>query len=203
MLIIVGVSATGLGQIPRETAARLYSPLRDPNLSQEDRIKQFAIWVSSYFPPVSDLSGITLEEVTSRKAVHLGKTVSVSPDVQKGPTVERMSPEEFEAMTDVDALTRSSQYILRVNPDIYRENFERAHWRQDSDKSESVAWPQLKILVVWCGMDVGDCIWAVSRFREELDNTPTIRRPVSIQSIPFGNHFVSFIYSTPSEVRYL
>lgn len=198
------VAATGIGQLPLppqspQTAApkgqtqRIYSPLRDPNLSHSERLTLFSTWVTSYYPPISDLSEITPEGIDARKALHLADSPFYDPE--KKPSVEHMSPLQLSSVTDFDALERSSGHLTRINSAVYLRNFQRAHWFDDSTEPEERVWPQLKVLVVWCDMDMVDCIWAASRFSERLKDLSRgnkgVVRNIEIAKFEGGNHFVS------------
>ncbi len=96
---------------------------------------------------------------------------------------------------DFDVLERSSGFLTRINPAVYLRNFQRAHWFDDSMPPEEKVWPGLKVLVLWCDMDVGDCIWAASRFHERLMNPDYARiegkrRNIEMVKFEDGNHFV-------------
>ena len=193
---MLAVSGVGIGSIPIGSS-KLYSPLRDQSLSASEKLEQFAIWVSSYYPPIDNLSEVELEDLTSRKPLHLPE--SPHHDPQMRPTIEQMSLDEFASMTDVGALDRSSQFLIRVNQTIYRRNFERAHWFDSNIPLNERIWPNLKILVLWCNMDMVDCIWAISHFhrrwKNHLDdiNQPGWEKCRNIEFLKFegGNHFVS------------
>ncbi|EKM50136.1 uncharacterized protein PHACADRAFT_130755 [Phanerochaete carnosa HHB-10118-sp] len=136
-----------------------YSPLRDASLSLDERINLARLRLSYYFSTVDDFKSITAEELNARVPMH----ESPLEDPSKTPTLLRMSKEERDAIGDRDAFVRSTLHIIRIAPDVFRENFERALFRLDG------ILPKIRIVCAWGDETMSDCVFATKIIWDRLE----------------------------------
>lgn len=195
---ISGVFTSAIGE-----PAQIDSSLDYQSLTAAQKAQFSMTLVSSYYPPIDNLAEATPVRFGPRGALHLSDPLQHDLLVEKRPTVELMSPEELNSVTDSGALERSSGFFLRLNPAILKKNFERAHWLDSAMPLDEHEWPDLKLLVVWCDMDMNDCILAAARISQKLDSrldrSESSRegekpngRKTQFAKFEAGNHFVSF-----------
>ncbi|EKM50157.1 uncharacterized protein PHACADRAFT_264726 [Phanerochaete carnosa HHB-10118-sp] len=139
-----------------------YHPFRDASLSMDERIDFSEVWLSYYFSTVDDFKSITPEELSARSPLHESSLES-PPDSSKTPTLLRVSKEVRYAIRDRDAFVRSSLPILRITPNVFRENFERALFRTDGTM------PAIRIVYAWCDETMGDSISAAKFTWDRLE----------------------------------
>lgn len=191
-------SLTTIGEPPPEG---VYSPLRDASLTLHQRGQLFATWVSAYYPTVpSVLSNYTISEIMARQLqADTPEYKSSLPSHKRLSTVERMSKDELKQTTDFGILNRSSEAMRLVPRDIFRQNVRRALWEPEADPHSAdgrIAFPALKVLVIWFSMSMGDCVWAAKvlsdrKNEEDRKEGGTKRRNVEFECVDGANHFVS------------
>ncbi|KAJ3555733.1 hypothetical protein NM688_g2410 [Phlebia brevispora] len=160
----------------------VYYPLRDANLSLEERKTLFSTWVSFYFTPVEDLDAVTEEQLARRQALHEGRG-----DVETSvtPTVMRMSKEQHESVADLGVLQRSYNSIRLLTKKTYGDNFRRSLFDAGG------VWPDVDVLFIWCDSSMSDCIWAAKDVADQVRasaGNPAARRVQMVKLA--GNHFV-------------
>lgn len=183
-----------------------YHPFRDAALSMDARIRRAMVWLSHYFTPVPALDGVTPALLAARTALH-DSAPAPNPDspadaaaaaadagTAKTPTLLRLAPAERAALQDPAALVRSSLPLLRIAPDVFAANFERALFDTRG------ALRGVGVLVAWCAESMGDAVWCAKviagRVAEreaegEGEGEGKVRREVRIVRLEGANHFVS------------
>lgn len=170
------------------------------SLSLEQRTKDFATWVSVYYPPVppSALSTYSVADLLARQELAATPAYKGSlSSFQRISTMERMSKADVQQTTDFSIMERSSEVMRAIPREIFWNNTRRALWEPEVDPNcgEEVTFPHLKVSVLWCNMTIGDCIWAVkllfARKAEEDAIGESRRRDVVFRCMEGANHFVS------------
>jgi len=116
-----------------------------------------------------------------------------------------MAPDEFNDVTDIGVLERSNQNFRKIKPEVYQTNLHRALGIDEPQPSADPAtsevrfvWPKVKVVVVWCDMGMGDCVWAAVKIREKIDEFEQTlgkdggkrpRRKVEFRKLAGANHF--------------
>lgn len=165
--------------IPLPFPRQLSSPLQDPTMSIEELPTVFARWVSGYYPhgdlDTSLFSTMSETEVFSR----FEPRPSVSPQA----TTDRMSPETFAKVIDIEGVTRSHMpFISKIDTKIYANNLRAALL--------SNVLRGARFEFVWCPLSppvMGYASWALSHTLKEIEVT----RGVRMQTFKGANHFVS------------
>ncbi|THG96355.1 hypothetical protein EW026_g5466 [Hermanssonia centrifuga] len=182
-VVMYDPSNTSLGESPPE---RVYNPLRDPALTLEQRGKLFLTTISRYMTAIPDPSSVTEEALNARTSLHEAPA-GTAMDASKSPTVLRMTPSEFDSVTDYDALERSNELLRHVAREVYNDNFRRALLDTGG------VWKDVRVLYVWCDMSVSDCIWATKQVAQRLEEVgKQDSRMVQFERLTGANHFVSF-----------
>lgn len=148
------------------------------------------------------MSTYTVEDLIARQQLADDPSFKESLPVEymKTSTVERMTSEELERMTDPGVVERSAQAMRAVPRDIYKDNARRALWEPEVDPdlgAGEVTFPNLSVLVLWFDMTMGDCIWAVKTLHDahasERLKEGSKAREVEFVCLKWLNHFVSII----------
>ncbi|KAH9851679.1 alpha/beta-hydrolase [Lenzites betulinus] len=169
---------------------------RNPSAPAEVQAAEFALAVSSYFPP------FTLPECVDppptydppRRALHLA---SDPVDPRYMPTSSKMTPEALRSLTYA-AVWEDSQHLLwAIGYDVYRRNLARALYDcriirdQDGSGALEKVWPGMRVHLLWCDMSIGDCLWASAVIHAQYPEAhPEHRRPVEFHRLEGTNHFV-------------
>ncbi|KAH7928984.1 hypothetical protein BV22DRAFT_1030006 [Leucogyrophana mollusca] len=191
---IYAANHTALGEPAFEG---LYSPFRDPTLTSVDAIvDRFLTWISSYYPQ-EELAGEPSalgKKLIARASQELHVT-NPSVDPRWTPTVSRMSSDELKSITDNDALLRSQILLEGIQPSVYKEIIHSGLldcYLTDESGTEKMIWPQLKVKIIWCDMDVGDVLWAAYKLRgisEEFIKKHGKGRSLEVLNFEKTNHF--------------
>ncbi|OCH88675.1 hypothetical protein OBBRIDRAFT_779689 [Obba rivulosa] len=167
----------------------IYSPWRDPSLSEESRIKAFGSWISTYCLPLVSLTGDAATIAARKPLLENGSNRPVT-------TVARMTPDELASTTDMAAFEHSQMLVLGVNPIILRDNVQRTliDARFDVDSGgKKVLWPALQVKAVWCDMTIGDVVlWhfrLLQRWKTEQQLGHGGARPFEVFRFEKANHF--------------
>ncbi|EKM49786.1 uncharacterized protein PHACADRAFT_179168 [Phanerochaete carnosa HHB-10118-sp] len=108
-------------------------------------------------------------------------------DPSKRPTIERMSKDELESITDAGVLERSSMKLFQASRDVLYPNVLRALVDTQG------VWPDVNVLVFWCDESMHDCIWA-AKFISDLGRAPSAegkqKRRIDVERLWGVNHFV-------------
>ena len=164
-----------------------YHPFRDASLSPDERVNLAQVWLGYYFSAVHDLDSVTPELLNSRTPLHENALES-SVGYSKTPTTLRMSKEECESMKDRDALVRSSMHILRMTPEVFRGNFERALFDTGG------VLPGIRIVYAWCDESMTDSVYAAKYTLDRLKAARaegTVVRDIDFYKLEGCNHVVS------------
>jgi hypothetical protein len=114
-------------------------------------------------------------------------------------TVERMSLEDFQSMTDFGVMSRSTEAMRAVPRGVYELNTTKALWDPELDPdvdqgTKCITFPHLSVLVLWFDMSMGDCIWATKLLAEQRElyanGTSSKARHIDFVCLPGKNHFV-------------
>ncbi|KAI0075966.1 hypothetical protein K474DRAFT_1645816 [Panus rudis PR-1116 ss-1] len=166
-----------------------YWPHLDMSISVEERMSRFLVWLSSYYPKVTDLSAVTTEVIGNRVPLHdLVNSTTLIPT--PAPTASRIPPD----ITDFAAFALMPTSVGKVDTDVPRWNTHRAlHLRPypshpDFTPPCSIIWPSAKVVVVWSEMDMNECILAAASLSKKV-NAGTTGREVRFVKFEGANHF--------------
>ena len=179
-------SACGIGP-----AEGIYHPFRDSTISVEDRIRIAKYWLSYYFTKVSDLDGVTHEDLASRVALH--ETPEFQGDATKTPTLLRIPAERLKDYCDYDALARSSLPILRISMKVFADTYELALFDTGG------VLPNVGVVMAWGDESMGDVIGAAKSTWDRVKAKQTggiQRRHIDFYRIEGGNHMASGHHSS-------
>lgn len=167
----------------------VYIPFEDLSLSAAECARLGAIWLSYYFTPVPDLDVVTDELLASRVGQHESITSQEGiPDIDKAPTLLKMSAEEIEAVRDPEAIVRTSMPFLRMAPSVYARNFEKAYFDTNG------VLPRVNIVVAWGAETFPHSVWAAKAFLDRMKAEQPLekrRRDITFYRLVGCNHFVS------------
>lgn len=167
----------------------MYAPFTDPSLSPPESARLGAIWLSYYFTPVPDLDVVTDELVAARVGQHESTASQENTlDADKTPTLLKMSAEEAEAISDPEALVRTSIPFLRIVPSVYARNFEKAFF------DTSGVLPRVDIVVAWGAETFPLAVWGAKTFLDRVkaeQPREKHKREIAFYRLEGCNHFVS------------
>lgn len=172
----------------------IYYPFKDPKVTLEGLPDLFSTWVSTLYPPVSDLS-VTDSELAARKDIF-----ETTGDPKDKPTWERMTQAEHDSIRDPTVVHRSGGRILGpgMNKDIFLNNYKKALLDTNGVLSN------VDVLILWCNQAVSDCVYGAKLISEGLRETAEDqKRKARIQKIDGANHFVSYRYPFAGRIHAL
>ncbi|KAI0669171.1 alpha/beta-hydrolase [Trametes maxima] len=167
---------------------------RNPSAPAEVQVAEFAVSVSSYYPPIAlpDVIDPPPTYDPPRRAMHESAD---EVDPKHTPTTSRMTPEVLRSVTHPVIFEQNQHLTWAINRDVCKANLLRALYDcrfDDGSGMMKAVWPALKVHVVWCNMTVGDCAWAAAVIRARYSGaTPEHRRPLKFHKLGGANHFVS------------
>ncbi|KAI0826820.1 alpha/beta-hydrolase [Trametes gibbosa] len=190
--IMFDPSVTVVGQ-PRPPG--LIALNRNPSAPDEVQAAEFALAVSSYFPPFTLPDSVDPPPAYDppRRALHLGPDHPVDPRYM--PTSSKMAPDVLRSLTYAAVWEESQHLIWALGYDVFRQNLARALYdcriRVGGGGAVEKVWPALRVHLVWCDMSIGDCLWASAVIHAQYpDANPEHRRPVEFHRLENANHFV-------------
>ena len=107
-----------------------------------------------------------------------------NPPEEELATLNRISPETYAQIADVEGALRSHIPLLHIDRTIYEKNLREALG------GTSNIWPRVRFEEVWCAMSPSEtayAAWHLSALLKELGKT----RPTRIWTLDGANHFVS------------
>ncbi|THH31895.1 hypothetical protein EUX98_g2265 [Antrodiella citrinella] len=176
--------------MPAPPSDKVYCPLRDPALSESERVVAFPAWLSGYYgkhaPVVRDaLTATSLDTFPTPSEFWDG--LQKHCDEHPSPTISRIPKYTLEKISSPEALVRSSlPVLLGFHPEIFAECTERMVFQE-----QNIYFPNVKIQVVGCMQSQGDHLLSAYTIKEML-----LRRQAkgiagrSIRVVPFdgANH---------------
>lgn len=191
---IYDVSQTAMGMSPMED---LYSPFRDPAMTNQEKMAAFPAWVSSYFTQAT-IDPSEDSESPGFGAMLLGRRpmheTEENIDPRFTPTTQRMGPETLKEVVDFDVMARSQILIQLLDPTIYQDNFRAALFEcylDDGSGEERIIWPDLKVHLIWCDMTTGDGVFAANTIKYIAGQYHKMQRGrlVEFHKVEQANHF--------------
>jgi len=152
------------------------NPLRDTTLSIPERFAAFQTWVSGYYahPDITSHDPATL---TQQRLPH------------PPASLDAMTPEEKDGITQHDATGRSETLTVSMTRSTYLKQTERA-----LDKSTGSVWPRCKVKLLWCEQSLWEMVcgaWGVEKLyaqkRKEQGDAGRILESIRV---PEANHFL-------------
>ncbi|KAI0079434.1 hypothetical protein K474DRAFT_656021 [Panus rudis PR-1116 ss-1] len=181
-IILYDPAALPTGVKPAETfvttpiSQAIQSPARRTDITPLQRAQLFSTYVSTYLTPIVDLENLTPEQVVARSPV--------LDDPTKTPTVERISKEELESMTDMHVVGRSHDRF-RGLVDVFTDNLHRALQLEQYADADAILTTakglrDAEVVVIWCDMSMNDCVWAARTIQEKY------QRAIAETSVPIS-----------------
>ncbi|KAI0647699.1 alpha/beta-hydrolase [Trametes meyenii] len=166
---------------------------RKPSAPTEVQLADFALSVSSYYPPITLPNDIDPPPTYDppRRAVHESADEI---DPKYTPTTSRMAPEVLRSVTHPVIFEQNQHLTWAISRDVCKANLSCALYDCRFDDGSGMMkelWPTIRVHVVWCDMTVGDCAWAAAVIRAQYSGaTPKHQRPLEFHRLESANHFV-------------
>jgi len=174
------------GTPPKE----LYNPFRAQSLTIGERVAAFPLWVSTYYPQISDLA-TDMPTLVATLQVRQQSTAATGDKFQ--PTVQTLSAKYTEDVVEIGLMDRSQLAIMGIQRSVYAENLRRALcYVEEGEKGPEVVWPNVKLQVVWCDMSHGDAVATAQMIRddyEEMKQKGGYVRAMQMFKLEQANHF--------------
>ncbi|KAH8096633.1 hypothetical protein BXZ70DRAFT_327424 [Cristinia sonorae] len=159
--------------MPPPPISEVYCPLRDPKLTEEERVSAFPAWVSGYYSNHSTtvraaLTATSLNILPSRHEFWEGIQRHCDTDLETSesllsPTLARIPKETLDEIASNEVLVRST---LPVVTGFHREIYAECTENLVFDEAWQTFFPNASINVVSCMKSQGDCLSTTYTFKE-------------------------------------
>jgi hypothetical protein len=161
----------------------LFSPFRDPRISDSEKPSYFIKWATTYYNSLSSPSKITTEALISRYDMYK----ATNGDAKYLRTSLRMSEEKLSTIVCPENLFRMGA-TLGYLPQVYDSAFRRAVFDTRG------LWNHVRVVALWADMSVWSCSLSSKVMADMLASPPReweVRRPVEMIYLQGVNHMVS------------
>ncbi|KAA1470200.1 hypothetical protein DENSPDRAFT_676571 [Dentipellis sp. KUC8613] len=152
-----------------------YHPLRDTARPVEERAVIFQSWVSGYY---------------AHPDIHSGDVSTLTQESLKEPppSMDAMTPEEKDGVSQKDAAERSETLVVNMSPPTFYAQIDMAL------KEETAwLWPRCKIRTLWCQQSLWEMVsanWEVNKLYKAKKEKGEKVRVLESTPLPGANHFL-------------
>ncbi|CDO70847.1 hypothetical protein BN946_scf184801.g40 [Trametes cinnabarina] len=180
--------ASALGYVLPANVAALRP---NPSASVDQLVADFAVAVSSYYPPYTMQDSMDPTPLSNSLPLH---KASAKVDQKFLPTTVKMKPEVLQSLIHPPIMGEHQRLMWALDIDILKDNLHRAlldcRFNVGPEPSKKV-WPNLRVHLIYCDMTFRTCAWgATVVWLEHQRADQEYRRHLELHKLERANHFV-------------